>query len=111
FYYTKKKGFFNKFLRFTHIMQQIQALSWSKISKAYSINSQQIAFKKEDFYNVNGFINHMQKPLFMSEYFINDAATNKNTVVCEHPETLIEVDAISKAEFKNFKYQQLQLLS
>src|SRR5690606_21041688 len=72
FFYSQKKDFFNKFFRFTHTMQQIQSIAWSKINKPYSLNLQQIAFKKEEFYNVNGFINHMQKRLFVNEYFISD---------------------------------------
>ncbi|SEH70501.1 Glycosyltransferase, catalytic subunit of cellulose synthase and poly-beta-1,6-N-acetylglucosamine synthase [Paenimyroides aquimaris] len=111
FFYTKKKGFFNKLFRFFHTMQQMQSLAWTKISKPYSSNLQQIAFKKEEFYKVNGFISHMQKPLFMNEYFINDASTSKNTTICEHNEAMIEVESLNRKDFKDFKKQQLQLLS
>ncbi len=111
FFYSKQKGFFNKYLRFFHTMQQLQSVAWTKISQPYSLNLQQIAFKKEDFYNVNGFINHMQKPLFMNEYFVNDASTSKNTTICEHPDAMIETEALNKTDFKIFKNQQIQLLS
>lgn len=111
FFYSKKKGFFNKYFRFFHTMQQIQSVAWTKISKPYSLNLQQIAFKKEDFYNINGFINHMQKPLFINEYFVNDAATSKNTTICEHSDAMIEAESLTKKEFKLFKKDQLQLLA
>lgn len=111
FFYSKQKGFFNKYQRFFHTMQQIQSVAWTKISQPYSLNLQQIAFKKEDFYTVNGFISHMQKPLFMNEYLVNDASTSKNTTICEHPDAMIETEALNKTDFKTFKNQQIQLLS
>ena len=109
-YFSKTKGFFNKFFRFNHTMQQLQALSWSKVSKPYSLNLHQLAFKKEEFYKVNGFINHMQKPLFVNEYFVNDASTSKNTTISEHNDAMIEVNALPKAEFRSFNKQQNQFL-
>lgn len=110
-YYTKHKGFLNKIIRFDHSMQQMQAFAWSKISKPYSLHLPNFAFKKEMFYHVNGFINHMQQRTFTNEYFLNDAGSVKNTTVCEWPETFIELPAITdKKEFKEFKSQQLQLL-
>lgn len=110
-YYSKTKGFFNKFFRYCHALQQLQSLSWSKISKPYSLNLHQIAFKKEEFYRVNGFINHMQKPLFVNEYFLNDASSQKNTAICEHADAMIEVAPLpTKKEFRYFNKQQQQLL-
>src|SRR5690606_38735438 len=53
----------------------------------------------------------MQKPLFMDEYFVNDASTSKNTTICEHPDAMIEIEALHKTDFKTFKNQQIQLLS
>ncbi len=110
-YYGKSKGFFNKLVRFDHSMQQMQALAWSKVGKPYSLHLPNFAFKKEEFYKVNGFINHMQQRMFTNEYFLKDAGEIKNTTVCELPETLIELPAITdKKEFKEFKNQQLELL-
>lgn len=110
-FYSKQKGLFNKFFRFFHTMQQIQSVAWTKVSQPYSLNLQQIAFKKEDFYRVNGFISHMQKPLFMNEYLVNDASTSKNTTICEHPEAMIEIESLNRNDFKTFKEQQIKLLS
>ena len=110
-YYTKTKGFFNRFLRFDHVIQQMQSLSWSKISKPYSLNLQTIALKKEEFYKVNGFIQHMQKPFFTNEYFLHDAALVKNTIICEHEVAKNEINPLSSfKELFSFKKHQLQLL-
>ncbi|HLW62574.1 MAG TPA: glycosyltransferase [Flavobacterium sp.] len=110
-YYPKSKGFFNKFMRFDHTMQQIQSLAWSKIGKPHSLQLHNMAFKKEAFYEVNGFINHVQQRAFTNEYFLNDAGTSKNTVVCEQPETMVEIPLFEdKAAFREFKQQQLSLL-
>ena len=111
FYYEKKNGFFNKYFRFVHTMQQMQSLAWSKISQPYSLTLPQIAFKKEEFYKVNGFINHMQKRFFMNEYFLGDAALSKNTAICEHNEVMMEVPAMDRNTFKTYKKEQLHLLS
>lgn len=110
-YYSKQKGFFNKKFRFTHAMQQLQALSWSKMGKPFSLNAHQLAFKKEDFYNINGFINHMQKPLFTNEFFINDVASSKNTTICEQSDAMIEVAPLLKKDNTLFRKQQLELLN
>lgn len=110
-FYSKQKGFFNKKFRFGHAMQQLQALSWSKIGKPFSLNTHQIAFKKEDFYNTNGFINHMQKPLFTNEFFINDVASSKNTTICEQGDAMIEVEPLLKKDGILFRKQQLELLN
>jgi len=110
-FYTKQNGFFNKKFRFSHAMQQLQALSWSKLGKPFSLNAHQIAFKKEDFYKTNGFIKHMQKPLFTNEFFINDVATTKNTTICEQNDAMIEVTPLSNKEHSIFRKQQLELLS
>jgi len=110
-FYTRKKGFFNKFLRFDHAMQQMQSLAWSRIGTPYSLNLENIALKKEEFYRVNGFISHMQKPLFMNEYLLNDVATSKNTLLCEHPDAMIEAEPVLKrSDFRQLKKHQLQLL-
>lgn len=111
FSYIKKKGLFNKWFRFFHTMQHLQAAAHTKISAPYSLNLQQIAFKKEDFYRVNGFISHMQKPLFMNEHLVNDAATSKNTIMCEHPDAMIAVAPMNRKEFNIFKNQQIKLLA
>lgn len=110
-FYSKTKGFFNKFIRFDHTMQQMQSIAWSKVGKPYSLQLHNIAFKKEAFYNVNGFINHVQQRMFTNEYFLNDVGTYKNTTVCEQEETMIEVSPFTNtADFKEFKQQQLALL-
>lgn len=111
FYYKKDGSLFNKYFRFVHTMQQMQALAWSKISQPYSLASPQIAFKKQEFYKVNGFIAHIQKRSFMTEYFIGDAATAKNTTICEHNDAMVEAAAIEPTAFKNYRKEQEQLLS
>ncbi len=110
-FYSRKKGFFNKFIRFDHTIQQMQSLAWSKVGKPFNLQLHNIAFKKEEFYNVNGFINHVQQRMFTNEYFLNDAGTSKNTTVCEQQETMVEVPAFeNRTDFKDFKKQQLSLL-
>src|SRR5690554_1952001 len=36
-FYSRKKGFFNKFIRFDHTIQQMQSLAWSKVGKPFNL--------------------------------------------------------------------------
>jgi hypothetical protein len=63
-----------------------------------------MAYKKEEFFNVNGFIDHMQIRTGDDELFINQAAKGKNTTVAFTPESF----SISKAKttFSEFFLQK-----
>jgi len=41
-----------------------------------------LAYKKEEFFNVNGFINHIQIRSGDDDLFINQVAKSKNTTIC-----------------------------
>jgi hypothetical protein len=46
-----------------------------------------LAYKKEEFYNVKGFINHMKIRSGDDDLFINQIAKSKNTAICYSPES------------------------
>ena len=46
-----------------------------------------LAYKKDEFFNVNGFINHIQVRSGDDDLFINEAATSKNTTIAFNPES------------------------
>jgi len=46
-----------------------------------------LAYKKEEFFNVNGFISHIQVRSGDDDLFINQVATSKNTAICYSPES------------------------
>ena len=46
-----------------------------------------LAYKKEEFFNVNGFIDHMKIRSGDDDLFINQAAKGKNTTICFSPDS------------------------
>ena len=110
--YTKTKGFFNKFLRFDASFTQLQSLSWSKLAQPFSTLLPNLGYKKEVFYDVNGFMEDMDVRAFTNELFLQRAATNKNTAICEWNEVALTLAAPqSYAVFLQEKKKRSQLLS
>lgn len=85
--YEKIKGsFLNKIIRYETVLTAIQYFSWAKIGKPYMGVGRNLAYKKSEFFNVNGFINHIRVRSGDDDLFINEAANNANTAICYNPE-------------------------
>lgn len=80
-------SFINKLIRFETVLTAMQYLSWAKIGNPYMGVGRNMAYKKEEFFNVNGFINHMQIRSGDDDLFINEAATKTNTTIAYSPES------------------------
>ncbi|MFV5695035.1 glycosyltransferase [Flavobacterium sp. LB3P122] len=74
-------SFLNKIIRFETLLTVIQYFSWAKIGQPYMGVGRNLAYKKETFFNVNGFIEHMQVRSGDDDLFINQAANAKNTAI------------------------------
>ena len=86
--YDKIKGsVLNKIIRFDGVVTAIQYLSWAKIGKPYMGIGRNMAYKKSEFFNVNGFINHIRVRSGEDDLFINEAAKASNTTICYSPES------------------------
>ncbi|MGL5111174.1 MAG: glycosyltransferase [Flavobacterium sp.] len=86
--YTKiANSFLNKIIRYETVLTAIQYFSWAKIGKPYMGVGRNLAYKKEVFFNVNGFINHIQVRSGDDDLFINQAATSENTTIAYAPES------------------------
>lgn len=86
--YEKVAGsFLNKIIRFETMLTAVQYFSWAKIGHPYMGVGRNLAYKKEEFFNTNGFIDHMKIRSGDDDLFINQAATNKNTTICYTPES------------------------
>ncbi|TDQ29767.1 glycosyltransferase [Tenacibaculum caenipelagi] len=85
----KKKSFSNLLFRFDHLSNTIQAFSYAKFGAPYKATNHNLAYTKEEFFKVNGYINHLA--LFMGEgdLFLKDAATNQNTIVATTPNSFV----------------------
>jgi hypothetical protein len=61
--------------------------SWAKIGKPYTGVGRNMAYKREEFFKTNGFIDHMKIRSGDDDLFINQAANSSNTTVCYLPES------------------------
>jgi glycosyltransferase involved in cell wall biosynthesis len=82
-----QKSFLNKLIRFETILTAIQYFSWAKAGLPYMGVGRNLAYKKEEFFNVNGFISHIQVRSGDDDLFINEAAFGKNTTINYTPES------------------------
>ncbi|HLF51494.1 glycosyltransferase [Flavobacterium sp.] len=86
--YEKIAGsFLNKIIRFETMLTAVQYFSWAKMGHPYMGVGRNLAYKKDEFFNVNGFIDHMKIRSGDDDLFINQAANGKNTAVCYTPES------------------------
>ncbi|MCW2120195.1 glycosyltransferase [Flavobacterium sp. 7A] len=81
------KSFLNKIIRFETVITAVQFLSWAKAGHPYMGVGRNLAYKKEEFFNVNGFINHIQIRSGDDDLFINEAAKSTNTTIAYSPES------------------------
>jgi len=80
-------SFLNKIIRFETMLTAVQYFSWAKMGRPYMGIGRNLAYKKEEFYNVKGFINHMKIRSGDDDLFINEIAKSKNTAICYSPES------------------------
>jgi len=86
--YEKIAGsFLNKIIRFETMLTAVQYFSWAKMKHPYMGVGRNLAYKKEEFFNVNGFIDHMKIRSGDDDLFINQASNGKNTTICFTPES------------------------
>lgn len=103
------KSFLNKIIRFETLMTAVQYFSWAKIGMPYMGVGRNMAYKKEEFFNVNGFIDHMKIRSGDDDLFINQAATKKNTTICFTPESFTY--SKPKTSFKDWFTQKRRHVS
>jgi len=81
--YSKiKNSLLNKIIRFETLITAIQYFSFAKIGMPYMGVGRNLAYTKTDFFNTNGFINHIKIRSGDDDLFINEAANNNNTEIC-----------------------------
>ena len=98
-YTSKKFSWVNLAVRYETLLTAIQYFSYAKLRSPYMAVGRNLAYTKEEFFRVKGFINHMQVRSGDDDLFIKDAATSNNTTICIHPDSF----TISEAP-KNFSH-------
>ncbi|HJR99618.1 MAG TPA: glycosyltransferase [Flavobacterium sp.] len=97
-------SFLNKVIRFETVLTAVQYFSWAKIGHPYMGVGRNLAYKKEEFFNVNGFINHIQVRSGDDDLFINEAAKKSNTTIAYTPES--STYSTPKKSYKNWFTQK-----
>lgn len=77
-----QNSFLNKLIRFETLLTATQYFGWAKIGKPYMGVGRNLAYKREEFFKVNGFIDHMKIRSGDDDLFINQAAIGANTTIC-----------------------------
>ncbi len=80
-----KNSFLNKLIRFETIFTAIQYFSFAKFGIPYMGVGRNLAYRKDEFYKVNGFVDHMNINSGDDDLFINHVATKSNTALCYTP--------------------------
>ena len=86
-YEKVKNSLLNKIIRFDAMLTATQYFAWTKAGKPFSGEGRNLAYKKEEFFKVNGYIDHMSIRTGEDALFLNQAATKKNTTICFTPES------------------------
>ena len=81
------KSFLNKIIRFETMLTAVQYFSWARMKHPYMGVGRNLAYKKEEFFNVNGFIDHIQVRSGDDDLFINQASNKSNTTISYNPES------------------------
>ncbi|MFM7018007.1 glycosyltransferase [Flavobacterium sp.] len=86
-YEKVKNSFLNKIIRFETLLTATQYFSWAKLGKPYMGVGRNMAYKREEFFKVRGFMDHMKIRSGDDDLFINQAANSKNTTICYSAES------------------------
>lgn len=84
--YQQKKGFLNSLIRWDTFINSVMYFSAALWGFPYMGVGRNLSYKKELFYKVKGFANHMHINSGDDDLFIKDAANNKNTAICIDPQ-------------------------
>ncbi|NDW19346.1 glycosyltransferase [Dysgonomonas sp. 216] len=116
-FFEKTKRFFERIARFDHLLFSLQYLSLAIRRKPYTGVSQNVAFRRELFFNNKGFSNFLNYE-HSEGVFLNHIMTADNTVVALSEDSFVTTQLVSvshwerlrlfqakvKRSFRNFKF-------
>jgi glycosyltransferase involved in cell wall biosynthesis len=79
--YKKTTGFLNKIIRFETVLTASNYFSFAKVFTPYMGVGRNLSYKKDLFFNTNGFYGHMDVASGDDDLFINKNATTQNTEI------------------------------
>lgn len=111
--YEKVKGsFLNKIIRFDALLNATQYFSWAKMGRPYMGVGRNLAYKKEEFFKVNGYIDHMKIRSGDDDLFVNQASKGSNTTCCYDADSFTYCESKTNySEWKTLKQRQVATAS
>ena len=108
--YAKKPfSLLNSLIRFETVMTAIQYFSYATLGLPYMGVGRNMAYRKELFFNNNGFNGHMAIKSGDDDLFINEVADHKNTSICVSEESFTISEP--KTSFKDWIIQKRRHVS
>ncbi|WP_181858168.1 glycosyltransferase [Polaribacter sp. WD7] len=88
--YKREKSLVNLLVRYETLLTAIQYFSYAKLGSPYMAVGRNLAYHKDEFFNVKGFINHIHIKSGDDDLFIQDAALKDNTCICTSAKSFTE---------------------
>ena len=85
--YKKRKGLFNKLVRYETVLTAWQYFSYANIGLPYMGVGRNIGYTKSLFKSANGFTSHQHIRSGDDDLFVNQIGTKKNTTICWEKDT------------------------
>ncbi|MEF3077468.1 glycosyltransferase [Winogradskyella poriferorum] len=108
-YAKKKYSILNALIRFETIITALQYFSYAKLGLPYMGVGRNMAYRKELFFNNNGFNGHMSIKSGDDDLFINEVANANNTDICFSKESFTISEP--KKTFKDWILQKRRHVS
>lgn len=99
----------NMLIRFETVLTAIQYFSYAKLGLPYMGVGRNMAYRKELFFNNNGFNGHIKLKSGDDDLFINEVADTKNTAICYSKESFTTSEP--KTTFKDWILQKRRHIS
>lgn len=105
----KNFSFWNLLMRFDNCNRSLFNFSLAKAGLPFSSNGKNLGYTAELFYANRGFMSHMNIRAGEDELFVNEAATQKNTAVCDHPNAFVTLqqEPLNKKDWVAHKKRRL----
>ncbi|WP_067149644.1 glycosyltransferase [Pseudotamlana agarivorans] len=108
-YLKIKNSFLNKLIRYETLITAVNYFSFALSGIPYMGVGRNLAYTKEEFFNANGFINHIKVRSGDDDLFVNQVATPKNTA-CAFSENSFTL-SVPKKSYKAWYLQKRRHVS
>ncbi len=99
----REKGFFNLLYRIELFQQQLKSYLFIKLGAGFIVNEENIAFKKQKYFDLGGFVGVLNEEYANLELVLNRFVNKKNTTLNINPQSSIQ----KKRHITFNKYKEL----